>query len=873
MVQAMRKERCWYTCVQDIIPVEITDIRESSDVTEGITLKGKKKTAPVSEADNDNYEKAMHMLMCSVRDDVLPMIQLCRIPRQAWETLERAFEVWNPSRKFYLCNALSTLKISDEPGALEAYFKEFDGILSQLTSIGAHPDDESIMQCVVNALPDIYDPVVQGLLAQGLPNFNEFSAILRFEENRLHMRGLQKTNEDVLFIRGQQRQNNRFPSRQQQGSRNLPRICHYCGKPGHWLSNCIERHADIKKLEVDRKARLKRQGKIPANILEQEEDTTDIEDHEDYEEDTASDDVLEAAINSLDINTSKDSTWIIDSGAARHGTGQRSALSNLESERYVSSVISAGGQSHPVEGIGNACIRHSDDEIKISNVLYTPEVKRNIMSVRSFVKEGYRVTFDDPDCTLVDKKTNQVRRIGKLDRRTNLWKLNKIDSAFKIEEQNSQVNAISQTEQARLWHQRLAHLNYQSLQYMVSKGLATGIPDIQPDKEVCKPCMQGKQVRERFPKSSVNRATVSLEVIHTDLCGPLKMPSLSGSRYFITMIDDYSRKVWVGFLKCKSEALLFFKNFKQEVENQTGERIKVLRSDKGGEYLSKAFEEFLKQAGIRCFLTTARTLQSNEVAERMNRTLLERARSIMFGKQVPAQLWSEVINTAAYITNRIITRANVDITPDERFTGKKPDLSNIRIFGSRAFIHVADSLRKKLDSKTIEGILIGYDNQSKAYRCYIPASRKIAISRDVKFLEKAEHNGAVSVESETRKEGMPSFSANDATQNTDQVTHTGDKQVIQGPDTRTSSPIREKNTDQEFLELPGLSRFRTSTADVRTRPTIPRTSAFGGRPPGAIRNCRPPEAVRLRRPSGAVHLRRPLSMTPISPFYTMCLLL
>jgi transposase InsO family protein len=167
---------------------------------------------------------------------------------------------------------------------------------------------------------------------------------------------------------------------------------------------------------------------------------------------------------------------------------------------------------------------------------------------------------------------------------------------------------------------------------MMSKGLVTRVPYLELTEEVCKSCMQGKQRQERFPKSSVNRATTPLEVVDTDLCGPLKATSPSGSKYFITMIDNYSRKVWAGFLKNKSNALSFFKVFKIKVENQIGRKIKVLRSDRGGEYLSKAFDDYLKQAGIRRFLTTARTPQSNGVAEWMNRTLLERAHSMMFGK-------------------------------------------------------------------------------------------------------------------------------------------------------------------------------------------------------------------------------------------------
>jgi hypothetical protein len=195
-----------------------------------------------------------------------------------------------------------------------------------------------------------------------------------------------------------------------------------------------------------------------------------------------------------------------------------------------------------MKATGNASIAHPNGAIKITNVLYAPEVKWNILSIKSFVKEGFKVIFDDLDCFLINKNTNQVRIIVKLDKKLNLWKLTK-NSTKKNGLRPVQINAILQSDLAKLWYRRLAHLNYQSLQFMISKKIMTSVPYIQLTGEVCKLCMEGKQCRERFPKSAVNRATVPLEVLHTNLCGPLKAPSISRSKYFMTIIDDFSRKV------------------------------------------------------------------------------------------------------------------------------------------------------------------------------------------------------------------------------------------------------------------------------------------------------------------------------------------
>ena len=130
------------------------------------------------------------------------------------------------------------------------------------------------------------------------------------------------------------------------------------------------------------------------------------------------------------------------------------------------------------------------------------------------------------------------------------------------------------------------------------------------------------------------------------------------------------------------------------VEKQIGKEIKVIRSDKRRKYLSNDFEAYFNEARIRRYLTSAKIPQSNEVAKRMNRTLMERARSMMFEKGVPEFLWTESINTAAYIKDRIPTRANGNKTPEEKFSGKRPDLFNIRLFGSKAYIHIHDDKRK-----------------------------------------------------------------------------------------------------------------------------------------------------------------------------------
>ncbi|KAJ0456158.1 putative RNA-directed DNA polymerase [Helianthus annuus] len=184
-------------------------------------------------------------------------------------------------------------------------------------------------------------------------------------------------------------------------------------------------------------------------------------------------------------------------------------------------------------------------------------------------------------------------------------------------------------ETTALWHKRYGHVNVDTLVSMGNKGSVLGLPKIIKDESICEGCVSGKQARKAFSKKIIWQATKPLELVHSDICGPMRTESIGGCKYFITFIDDYSRKAWVFFLKFKSEALNFFKTFKAQNERQSGHLIKILRTDRGGEYCSKIFQDYLKMNGIRHQLTNSFTPQQNGVAERKNRTLMELSRSMM----------------------------------------------------------------------------------------------------------------------------------------------------------------------------------------------------------------------------------------------------
>jgi len=211
--------------------------------------------------------------------------------------------------------------------------------------------------------------------------------------------------------------------------------------------------------------------------------------------------------------------------------------------------------------------------------------------------------------------------------------------------------------------------------------------------------------------------------------------SVGGNRYFITFIDYYSRMCWVYFLRNKSDALNVFKKFKAFVELQSGYKLKKLRSDKGGEYTSNEFEKFCAIQGMERQLTVAYSPQHNRVAERRNRTIYEMARSMLLEKEMPVIFWAEVVNTTVYIQNRCYTTSVIEKTPFEAFTGRKPGVKHLKVFGCLCYTHIPSSLRQKWDSKAGKGVFVGYGSYEKGYIVYDLKSEKIVLSRSVIFSE------------------------------------------------------------------------------------------------------------------------------------------
>ncbi|KAK8685887.1 hypothetical protein V6N13_124919 [Hibiscus sabdariffa] len=227
------------------------------------------------------------------------------------------------------------------------------------------------------------------------------------------------------------------------------------------------------------------------------------------------------------------------------------------------------------------------------------------------------------------------------------------------------------------------------------------------------------------------RASDLLGLIHSDVCGPMNTLARGGFQYFITFTDDFSRYGYIYLMRHKSEALERFKEFKNEVQNQHGKSIKALRSDRGGEYLSQDFDELLKECGIVSQLTPPGTPQWNGVFERRNRTLLDMVRSMMSHTDLPTSFWGYALETAAFTLNRVPSKS-VQKTPHEMWTGRRPNMSFMKIWGCKAY--VKHQMSTKLEPKLEKCTFVGYPKETKGY--YFYNENKVFVARTGVFLEK-----------------------------------------------------------------------------------------------------------------------------------------
>ena len=723
---------------------EGTDAKPAGEATDAAVRAWTKKA-----------RQAIHYISITVSDSMIGHIQDANSPKEVWDALADLFETSTKARKLQLKQQLNEVKKGSL--SINDYVLKIRGLTDQLGSIGVVVDDDDLLLVTLQGLGKEYKPFETSIAVRDtFPTFNELIPLLVSEEMRLGHGTSTGGNQEHALIAGRGRGRGRGFQRgrgrgrfggqgrgyggegqqgqqdqqygQQYGQQNArgrgsnrgrgnyqnqeqrPGSCNYCGYRGHWAKECRRKQNDI------------RSGKLPQSNYASTE----------YEGSSRSDQLLAMThVMSTNMQESADD-WYIDSGASNHMTAHAEWFTTLEPVKALSYVFTGDDSQHEITHMGNVPVQLSAGDIKaLGEVLHVPSITKNLISVGQMVERNFQVRFNQQGCFIEDMG-NHMQLIARGKKHGRMFKL---DAIMPEVEAAMYAHTDGQVSDIEMWHKRIGHMNYNRLKTLPTSGIVKGVPKfrVTGPATVCSACQTGKQARLPFPKQA-RRAHRILELIHSDVWMP-SQPSLSGYEYYVSFIDDYSRKTWVYFLKRKNEVLEKFKEFKALVEKQTGQHILMLRSDNGGEYVSNEFNAYLREHGIKREKSCGYSPQQNGVAERKNRHIAEVARAMMDEKHMPRPYWAEAVSCAVYIMNRTPTSAVHDITPEEAFTNVKPDMSHMKVFGCVCYVHIPDEKRRKLDPKAEKCVFLGYASESKGYRCYNPSTKKFQISRDVVFDE------------------------------------------------------------------------------------------------------------------------------------------
>ncbi|KAL1188993.1 Retrovirus-related Pol polyprotein from transposon RE2 [Cardamine amara subsp. amara] len=334
---------------------------------------------------------------------------------------------------------------------------------------------------------------------------------------------------------------------------------------------------------------------------------------------------------------------IVDSGASHHMISDKRLLSNVDP--HCGKVMIANGQDVEIRGIGNLEVFK-----KKLKALYLPDFSSNLLYVHKATKDLDCVAvFSPDDVKFQDTKSGKTN--GEGCSKGGLYVLDVLDSKQPI---------VNKAALSSFWHERLGHPHSKALQLALLDQKAQ-------DHQDCEACILGKHCRVVFPESTTSYGEC-FDLVHSDVW---TAPCLTRDqyKYFVSFIDEKSKYTWVTLMPSKSHVLDAFSNFYNYVLTQFGAKIKILRSDNGGEYMSRAFKELLEKHGIVHQTSCAYTPQQNGVAEHKNRHLMEVSRAMLFDRNVPKQYWGDAVMTSCYLINRLPTVHLGRVSPYEKLKG------------------------------------------------------------------------------------------------------------------------------------------------------------------------------------------------------------
>jgi hypothetical protein len=443
---------------------------------------------------------------------------------------------------------------------------------------------------------------------------------------------------------------------------------------------------------------------------------------------------LYASEVALQVSNEKDKV-IMDGGASIHMTRNRDWFDTYQDLQDPVHISIADGSTMYAVGIGDIEIEVSANGTNYKRMTWKDVYHVPNMGSVSLLSE---MVLDEREYKIETRKgVKEISKDGEVTLRAERRRNTFVPLLEIIRPNHKGMSA--KTLSLEVWHQRLGHVNDEVIKTMKENELVTGMSVSLSKRKPCEGCLLGKKTRNTHKTRKEERKCEPGEFIHSDLC-EVGGPSWDGHKYFITFKDEKSSYRTVHFLKNKSQVASTLRNFITRAEQETGRKVKRLRTDNGTEYTNEEVETLLKEKEILHERTPPRVKPCNGTAERENRILQDTTRSLLYSADITREqrrlLWTEAIATAAYLRNRVPKKGHSNRTPYSEWFNKIPDVSHLRVWGSKAYTHAKDQNLKKYDARAKQGLFVGYDSMTdRVIRVFYPEKGKVERVSDCKIID------------------------------------------------------------------------------------------------------------------------------------------
>ncbi|KAE9307159.1 hypothetical protein PF008_g21298 [Phytophthora fragariae] len=509
--------------------------------------------------------KAMAVISKLLSPVYQSMIREFKSAKEVWETLREFFVKQNLHNRVQLRKQLHEFQMTSGTDLMDRLLK-FDDLCLRLSAVGDKLNDDEKLVILLGSLSSEYDAMVKIIEAHSSVTLMDAKEMLRRESETLTKR---KKQEEAFIVsargvHGGGRRRNNVGSRRTQ-----------TGQHGHGADTRGSRRDKQGQPHGGRGA-----SKFNGRCFECNQFGHKRSECPKLSKRDDGDEFVFAATREAST------AWLLDSGASTHMTHSRQDFVEFRELQSPTDIVVASGQRLRIMGVGT--VRFMIDSgrvIKVTEVLYVPDLDRRLLSIPSLVAKGASVEFTGDGCTI----SFEGRLVARVEKRDKLFVWNVVETTD--EERMPDVAASAELPPGSLWHERLGHVSKKKM--VLASRAAEGVPSFVQDEEgsvdaLCAGCSCGKMTVSPISRQSgsVVKTAGLLDIVHSDVMGPMKPQSQGGARFVVTFVDDYSRYVHAYLIKAKSEVFARFKEYKALVEAQTGRRIRCVRSDNGGEYVN-----------------------------------------------------------------------------------------------------------------------------------------------------------------------------------------------------------------------------------------------------------------------------------------------